>query len=1044
AGTIAVGLTTSFTEKAWYDGDCRRPGEIVDSDIIFNPAMTYRTDTQGPPDGIDIQSVTAHELGHFFGIAHSALSSATMYFVLQDGTEARSLEVDDQIQMIKAYGAPATMAAASRLSGSIVDGYSGEPVSGAAVFAIDEASGDTLGCEYTLQDGTYEFIGLPDGDYYIGAHPLDGSSAVNYVRPAYINDYLAGLPVTQFVPEAWDSLESATDDADDRDPIAVLAGTTAVANIIGNIDAAGPEVVSTVPDSSATDVPIDAAVLISFSEGLNTETLQGNFSLTDTTTQAFISGNAAFLKDDSLIAFMPMGELGFSSTYRLRIETGLEDRFGNHLAEDFVMLFTTEPEPDVVLTSLTPSKGVVGMTLAINGNGFDPLAANDSVSFNGVEAEVTEASPTQLVVVVPQGATSGAVSVYNAAQGKESNSLQFTVLSPDEVPKGFESGVCALGATPRAVTLTPDGKYAFVATDAGAVAVVAAPDSSGYMTATAVPIAGGLVGIDAGPAGDRVYAVSSATQEFYRLNSTWGAVSVLSEKPVGAVPRGILVHPNGRRAFVPTDDGEIQVWDIDEQSPSLDTQIGVIDQVDPDVLGDLAIDPAGQVLLAPTGAGKLLVIDPDSNLVAGTVDVGLYLEDVAVDPATGYAYVCDENGVLGVASPGQGSVLWRAKLGGSLYGISLTPAGTFALVVNRELDLISAVDLRGNSSSFLSVVATISLPENPVDIDLSPDGDYAFTISEAEKKLVATAIGVGPSLTSVSRRTGPVGTSLVLAGSGFMQAVGAMVLFGGVGGLWAQPGWVTDSSLGAVVPVGTTSGTISVGIGDASPELESNSMYFEILGATEDDMLRPAAALPGSPGADGGSVVEASPADDYLALADKSGHLHALLVDEASALYCKFIGSLDLGSNASDIAFPPDGKRAFVALPDSNAVLVVGADRLKADFLAAVDTIDFSGIVGSELARLAASPDGSLLLVSDPGAALVHCVDVAAGSPTEYEIIQSVDVSGTLGASRVYEMAFHPGGWYAYLGFDDTDCPKVCALDTEAASATYLELIAGA
>ncbi|MFZ1946041.1 MAG: Ig-like domain-containing protein, partial [bacterium] len=42
------------------------------------------------------------------------------------------------------------------------------------------------------------------------------------------------------------------------------------------------------------------------------------------------------------------------------------------------------------------------------------------------------------------------------------------------------------------------------------------------------------------------------------------------------------------------------------------------------------------------------------------------------------------------------------------------------------------------------------------------------------------------------------------------------------------------------------------------------------------------------------------------------------------------------------------------------------------------------------------------------------------------------------------EMAFHPGGWYAYLGFDDTDCPKVCALDTEAASATYLELIAGA
>jgi len=66
----------------------------------------------------------------------------------------------------------------------------------------------------------------------------------------------------------------------------------------------------------------------------------------------------------------------------------------------------------------------------------------------------------------------------------------------------------------------------------------------------------------------------------------------------------------------------------------------------------------------------------------------------------------------------------------------------------------------------------------------------------------------------------------------------------------------------------------------------------------------------------------------------------------------------------------------------------VGADRLKADFFAVLDTIDLSGIAGSAVSVAAVSPDGSLLLVADPGALQVHCVDIVDGSPTEYEIIR--------------------------------------------------------
>ncbi len=1042
AGTIAVGLTTSFTEPTWFGSDCRRPGEVVDADIIFNPAMTYRTDTQGPPDGIDIESVTAHELGHFFGISHSAMRSATMYFVLQEGTGARSLEWDDEIQMVKAYGSPTKMTTASRLSGRVTNGYTSDPVSGAAVFAISEVESDTLGCEYTLLDGSYEFIGLPDGDYYVGVHPLDGSSAVSYMRPAYINDYVAAMPLTLFVPESWDSLESQLDNAGDRDPIAVQAGTTAVADIITNIDDVHPAVVATVPDTSATDVPIDAPILVSFSERLNTGTLQGNFSLTDTTTHTFVSGNAAFLNDDSLVAFVPLTELAFSSTYKLVIETGLKDLFGNGLAEDFVMHFTTEPEPDVALASLSPSKGVVGMIVALNGKGFDPAPDSNTVRFNGIQAAVSQASPTQLVVTVPEGTTSGAVDVYNATQGKTSNSLQFTVLSADEVPRGFESGTCALGATPRALTLVPDGKFAFVATDAGAVAVVSDPDSSTYMTATAIPVAGGLTDIDAGPASNRVYAVSSATEKLYRLNSTWGSVGLLSEKPIGAVPRGILVHPNGRRAFIPTDEGEIQIWDIDEASPSFETQIGLIDQVDPSVRGELAIGTAGDVLLALTGTGKMLVIDLDSSRVTDTVSVGVYPKDIAIDPLAERAYVCDETGFLSIVSLSQGAALWKVRTGGTLYSVSLTPAGKFALVVNRELNLLNAIDLRENSSSFLSVVATISLPENPVDIDLSSDGAYAFTISEAEEKIVATAVGVGPTLVSLSPQAGPVGGKLVLAGSDFSQGLYVCVFFNGVDYEWPFPERLADSSLTVRVPDDATSGMVSVGLGDPL-QFESNALRFEVLDATgNDDMLRLAAALPGtpSPAQDGGSVLEVSPGGDYLAMADESGGIHALVVDAASPQYHKYVGSLTLGSNASDIAFTPDGERALVVLPDSDEVLVVGANRLRSDFLAPVDTIDFSGITGSSLARVAVSPDGFLLMVSDPGVEKVHMVDIGAGSPTEYEIIESIEM-GSDGNGYVYEMAFHPGGVYAYLPIHDSSGGSIQVLDTDPQSPQYRQKV---
>lgn len=68
----------------------------------------------------------------------------------------------------------------------------------------------------------------------------------------------------------------------------------------------------------------------------------------------------------------------------------------------------TEDHPEPVITTVTPLHGVVGTTVTITGNYFEP---DPIVGFNGVAAEIVSASKTELVVTVPDDATPGKVSV---------------------------------------------------------------------------------------------------------------------------------------------------------------------------------------------------------------------------------------------------------------------------------------------------------------------------------------------------------------------------------------------------------------------------------------------------------------------------------------------------------------------------------------------------------------------------------------------------------------------------------------------------------
>ncbi len=88
-------------------------------------------------------------------------------------------------------------------------------------------------------------------------------------------------------------------------------------------------------------------------------------------------------------------------------------------------------QPDVIITAINPTSGIVGSSVTITGSGFSNSATANIVKFNDIPAIVSAASTTSLTVTVPANATTGTISVTH--ETKSAISPNFTVLQLPEV-----------------------------------------------------------------------------------------------------------------------------------------------------------------------------------------------------------------------------------------------------------------------------------------------------------------------------------------------------------------------------------------------------------------------------------------------------------------------------------------------------------------------------------------------------------------------------------------------------------------------------------
>ena len=102
------------------------------------------------------------------------------------------------------------------------------------------------------------------------------------------------------------------------------------------------------------------------------------------------------------------------------------DEVGNLLS---IQRFPSGGGGNISIFFFTPQSGLVGTSVQIRGAGFSPIPSNNQVKFNGTAATVSSATDKSLVVTVPNGATTGAVTVTNA-NGTAASPTPFTVLVP--------------------------------------------------------------------------------------------------------------------------------------------------------------------------------------------------------------------------------------------------------------------------------------------------------------------------------------------------------------------------------------------------------------------------------------------------------------------------------------------------------------------------------------------------------------------------------------------------------------------------------------
>jgi YVTN family beta-propeller protein/autotransporter-associated beta strand protein len=245
-------------------------------------------------------------------------------------------------------------------------------------------------------------------------------------------------------------------------------------------------------------------------------------------------------------------------------------------------------------------------------------------------------------------------------------------------------------AVPSGVAITPEGRYAYIADQAGNTLSVL--DARTYQVIGTIPVGNGPVGVAVSPIGEFAYVTNQFdnTVSVIVSHQAVGNPIVLDGADEGG-PYGIAIGPGGLYAYV---------------ANSNTSEVSVINL------------STGQVVATPTV--------PDSPIA------------VTVSANNQFVYVTSGDNNVSKISTATNQVVssYSPKQLNTPYGIAITPDGQYAYIANDASGNVTVINAM--TGAFLHNIAVGKLP---VGVSITPDGQYVYVtnLGDGTVSVIATA-----------------------------------------------------------------------------------------------------------------------------------------------------------------------------------------------------------------------------------------------------------------------------------------------------------------
>lgn len=530
--------------------------------------------------------------------------------------------------------------------------------------------------------------------------------------------------------------------------------------------------------------------------------------------------------------------------------------------------------PHISINTVSPLAAPVGATVTITGDNFSPVLADNEVWFGAVRATVLTATPTELTVTVPAGATYRTVQVR---KGELSSSYHLPFSTSFSFGVTFDN---THFATPVTFALTGadydievgdldlDGKPDIVAEGSGLISrLFQNTHTSGAISSSSLTVTGTTSSSAANPKlvdvdGDGRLDLASPNGRTYPNQSTPGTISFATEittstgdnvgygdlnqdgKPdlASAAPSSgsalLQLQENRSSVGVFVNNGAYGTFtsNINLGKASRGGDVTIAD-FDNDGFNDLvSLNPFTDNMSIFRNAQKFRV---SSTLFATRIDIA-----VGDNPLRSYPADFDQDGKIDLLVThwtGTSSTLLIVFQNTSTLGsisfnrIDITNPSTVTIATVADLDgdgkpEIIATSEGGNrfsiyknlhtsgslsSASFAAPFnTTVTAPRGITTGDLNLDGKPEIILTRAAGLLVVyenlIPSSPSPTITSFTPSSGPVGMMVTITGTNFSTTPSANVVK--FNGTLAAVSASTSTSITTVVPSGATTGPISVAL----------------------------------------------------------------------------------------------------------------------------------------------------------------------------------------------------------------------------------------